>query len=242
MRRLYFSRLLIVTILATFISCQQWPQVRMNRQFNFARNSTMHIMPASVPQNDLYRDTVPTLTNIIKSKKIYTVADMERGTKPRLSKYAELYRDNALSPKEIGEIAALLHVDSGYLVFSSLDTVNVHNYNREKTNDRTRVGNHRAHVDVATSTTTTYFTKITLIGRLSMYDIASGGEFLKIDHKIIREKKDKVESQDCNPIGCLFNAIFEPIVNDSLRENTLEKFSYKVLTDYYTDIAGRLPK
>ena len=242
MYRLNLSSILIIIFSALFVSCQQWPQVRTNKQFKFIRDSNMYIIPAAIQHNDLYQDTIPTLTNIMKSKKIYTIADMERGTKPRLAKYTELYRDNALSPKEIGEIAALLHADSGYLVFSSLDTVNVHNYSREKTNDRTRVGNRHAHVDVATSTTTTYYTKITLIGRLSMYDIASGGEFLKINHRIIREKQDKVESQDCNPIGCLFNAIFEPIVNDSLRENTLEKFSYKVLTDYYTDMAGHLPK
>ncbi len=242
MHRMTFFLLLVVTVAATSISCQQWPQVRMNRQFKFIRNNTMYVMPAPARENDLYQDTATTLTNIIKSKKIYTIADPECGTKPRLAKYAELYRNNALSPQEIGEIAALLRSDSGYLVFSSLDSVNVHNYSREKTNDTTRVGNHHAHVDVATSTTTTHYTRITLAGRLSMYDIASGEEFLKIDHKIIREKQDKIESQDCNPIGCLINAIFEPIINDSLRENTLEKFSYKVLTDYYADIAARLPK
>jgi hypothetical protein len=185
-----FFLLLVVTVAATSISCQQWPQVRMNRQFKFIRNNTMYVMPAPARENDLYQDTATTLTNIIKSKKIYTIADPECGTKPRLAKYAELYRNNALSPQEIGEIAALLRSDSGYLVFSSLDSVNVHNYSREKPMTP-RVGNHHAmlmcHINNNHPLYTDHAGR-----RLSMYDIASGEEFLKIDHKIIREKRTRL--------------------------------------------------
>ncbi len=73
---------------------------------------------------------------MLKSNNNYNIISLSDKQKLLLSKYSDQYKNNNLLPLDIINISNILHIPKGYVIFSSLDKVDLINTRETEDNNK----------------------------------------------------------------------------------------------------------
>jgi hypothetical protein len=179
-------------------------------------------------------------------KYAYKIKETDPCVNPILYKYSHQYKTDGLLFEDITGVRGILQANDGYLVFSSIDNVEIKKYEDTEDTDFVPLGKiHGVEVEVPTALITTYYTELIINGKLSIYDLSTGEEVFKATHKLIRNKEDKAEKTGCINLGCSIppiDAILDAYIDKKSDEEKFNDFAGEVINEFYSDIIGRFLK
>ena len=197
-------------------------------------------------KEDLYQNTELVIKSIMLKKYAYKIKETDPCVNPILYKYSHQYKTDGLLFEDITGVRGILQANDGYLIFSSIDNVEIIEYHVTEGYDPITIAKiHKAKVNVDTTIVTTYYTRLIINGKLSIYDLSTGGEVFKATHKLIRNKEDKVEKRGCINLGCSIPPIYtilDKYIDKKSDEEKFNDFTGEVINEFYSDIIGRFPK
>ncbi len=196
-------------------------------------------------KEDLYQNTELVIKSIMMQKYAYNIKETDPCVNPILYKYSYQYQTNSLLLEDITGLKGILQANDGYLIFSSIDNVEIIKYHVTEGYDPITIAKiHKAKVHVDTTIVTTYYTRLIINGKLSIYDLSTGGEVFKATHKLIRNHKDNVTETGCIGIGCPspIGLILEICIDKKSDEEKFNAFAGEIIKEFYSDIIGRFPK